>query len=55
MRFIKVCVCVSVCVITVMEILNGNDIRSKTAGSNASDSPMQTRALTPCSCFGFSK
>lgn len=40
------------CVITLMKILNENDMRSETGGS---DSSMSTEAPTPCSYFGSSK
>lgn len=40
------------CVIILMKILNENDMRSETGGS---DSSMSTEALTPCGYFGSSK
>lgn len=40
------------CVIILMKILNENDMRSETGGS---DSSMSTKALTPCGYFGSSK
>lgn len=43
------------CVITLMKILNENDMRAKTGGSDASDSPVQTGAVTPCSYFSSPK
>lgn len=39
-------------VIILMKILNENDMRSETGGS---DSSMSTKAPTPCSYFGSSK
>lgn len=38
-----------------MKILNENDMRAKTGGCDASDSPMQTGAVTPCSYFSSPK
>lgn len=40
------------CVIMLMKILNENDMRSETGGS---DSSMSTKAPTPRSYFGSSK
>lgn len=43
------------CVISVMKILNGNDMRSKAGGPDACDSPKQTRVSAPRSSFGSFK